>query len=211
MTVQAAPELPQSCHWYEYPVTVGLQDPLSVERVCPWTVDPLTTGAAVFPGAAVGEGRAGSAGVVVVTGPVVPVLVVPVPVLVVPVPVLVVPVPVLVDPAVVEPDPVGGTGLGASADPVTYAEIGQLSHAGPALQEPGSALKLVCAEFSLRHDPFVRSRKYNTPPRPSTAIQYVVPDTTGTDLTATAFHPPAFRPDSDPDASNRPGCPPYPA
>ena len=103
-------------------MTVEVQDPLSVDRVCPWTVDPLTTGAAVLPGVAVGEGGAGGPGIVVVTGPVVSVPVDPVDLVVlVPVPVDAVD-PVVLVPVVVEPDPVGGTGLGASADPVTYAE-----------------------------------------------------------------------------------------
>ena len=51
MFVHAPPVLLQSSHRYAYEVGLPFQDPFEVESVCPWTVDPDTTGAAVFAGA----------------------------------------------------------------------------------------------------------------------------------------------------------------
>ena len=57
----------------------------------------------------------------------------------------------------------------------------------------------------LWQDPSARSRKYRTPPLPSKASRYFVPDSIGVALIAMVFHAPRLGAETDPDARRRLG------
>jgi len=76
---------------------------------------------------------------------------------------------------------------------------------GPVFHVGGSALSELWAEFSRRQLPLERSRKKSTPPLPSKATQYLVPDVTAVDAIVTVFQSARVGDVLVPDASSLPG------
>jgi hypothetical protein len=115
-------------------------------------------------------------------------------------------------PWIVVPETAGGDVLvgGEGTVPVaavTYAEIGHVCHDPPLLQDVGNELRVDCAEVWLEHGPEGRSRKEIVPPVPSTASQYVRPETTDTPPTAIEFQAPVASEERAPCVSREPGRP----
>jgi hypothetical protein len=110
-----------------------------------------------------------------------------------------------------EPAPTCGGGVGLldneAALELTYADTGHAPLVAPVFQVDGRALSERCEESSLRQAPLGTVRRYNAPPVPSSATQYLLPEVTAVEGIVTVFHVP---PDGEPflpDATRVPGWP----
>ena len=76
------------------------------------------------------------------------------------------------------------------AGPLMYADTGHAALVEPVLHVDGKPVSDRCAEFSLRQELLEAVRRYNVPPVPSTATQYLLPDAMAVTGMVTVFHVP---------------------